>query len=125
MGELSHQEQDPEISARSAISAEKIVVSLVGKIRQERNIRNRRLRFGLLYGFGHIDIVDYLTSSQRRTEAISHHQERGFNGLVTEDLDTLLKYEYVLPDSTNPSWGWRAKIENMGLFDGTKLKKIS
>ena len=67
---------------------------------------------------GNVDVdVDYIRSQQRRTEEIAPHQARGFNGLVTEDLDILLRYDYVPPDNVNPHGGWRAKKENLGLFE--------
>ena len=124
ISDVNHAEQDSD-AGRSAISAEKITNYLVERIKRDRSISGRRVRIGLVYGFNHIDIVDYIKSEQRRNEAIAYHQKLGFDRLVTEDLDVLLQYHYVPHGNEYPSGGWRATKESIGLFEGNRLKRLS
>lgn len=125
ISDVNHAEQDIGLAGRSSISSEKITNYLVERIKRDRSIIGRGVRIGLIYGFNHIDIVDYIKSEERRTEAIAYHQKLGFGGLVTEDLDVLLQYHYVPHGNGCPSGGWRATRENMGLFEGNRLKRLS
>lgn len=120
----AHFEQSLRVSARSTIAAEKIECSLVKRIREEKGLGNRRLRLGIMYAISHIDLRDYLTDLELRTKTLAHFQESGFSGLVEEDLDALSRYNYFAPDRSNGRGEWRANKEHLGLFEGTRLKRL-
>ena len=120
-----HYQYYPAGAARSAVSAEKITNHLAQRVKIERGMSGRRIRIGLIDGVGHVDIVNYIKSDERRTEALTHHQRSGFDDLRVEDLDVLLRYDYVSAGQGNGTSGWRMTKENTGLFDGNRLKRLS
>lgn len=116
---VNHSMQLPIITGRDAVSALKIESFVVPEIKRRIN---KKPRIGVIYGLKHLTLAEYLASEEKRNETLTYHSQRGFTGLVAENIDMVVEINYVPPSQSHPDGYWKIKRSNANLFKRGRVK---
>jgi len=103
-------EQNAGIIGRTVVSAEKVESYLVDLIAEEKGIE--RPKIGLIYGIGHLSLVDFLKSEDLRKKYLERLRKSNFKGLKIDQVNNVVMYSYSAEDQ-----GWIRSAWDIDLFE--------